>query len=422
MMNKTWVLWSVALCLATQTDAMSAQPQASRKPGSRTTAAHPDHIGESPWTLFAGIDLGFSNFSPYNNSLTEASRSGSHIGPRLLIAHYLDKWVLDGGLGYQFITNRGTNSDQSVNTANTRNVYLDFSPRYRLGSHWQLGPEFEYWLGTDKGLNPTIPGSDTIAEASNTSAWVGLQLAYEWMDSHKLRLGGRILTDLNVEGRNVNIFQVFFQMGFDLFGKGTTERPRNVEQINENDLDRASRYDSTPLTMSTPEPVATPWPDPVVMSTPSDPEPTPTPTPKATPEPVVIKQAPKVILTLDVNDLPFGFNDAKLPAANSARVRKIGAFLKKNGKSWKRMTVAGHTDDRGSKAYNLNLSRKRANTVKKLLTEGGAPASKIRAVGMGEDYPLEQARNESAWAKNRRVELEFQDVKDVVLIRKAMSE
>ncbi|MBC7397062.1 MAG: OmpA family protein [Bdellovibrionales bacterium] len=420
MMNKSWLLWGVAFCIATQMKALAA-PQAIRKLASPTSTQPLSHAGESPWTLFAGLDLGFSNFSPYNDSLTEAARSGSHIGPRLLIAHYTEKWVLDGGLGYQFIINRGTNSDRSVNTANTRNVYADFSARYRIGEHWQLGPEFQYWLGTDKGLNPTIPGSDTISELSNTSAWGGIQAVYEWMDTNKLRVGGRILTDLNVEGRTVNIFQVFFQFGFNFFGgPNASPRPKNVEQINENDLDRGSRYDAAPLPMITPEPAQTPWPDPVVMSTPSDPEPTPSPTPKATPEPVVIKKAPKVILTLDVNDLPFGYNDAKLPAANSARVRKIGAFLKKNNGSWKRVTVAGHTDERGSKAYNLNLAKRRADTVKKLLGEGGAPLSKIRAVGMGEDYPLNKGHNEAAWAKNRRVELEFQDVKDVVLIRKAM--
>lgn len=401
----------------------SSAMRAHRNPGSRSVNAPASTPGETPWTLFAGIDLGFSNYSAYNNSVTEAARSGAHLGPRLLVSHYTEKWVFDGGLGYQFITNKGTNADKSTNTANTRNVYLDFSPRYRLSPHWQFGPEFEYWLGTDKGLNPTIAGSDTIAEFANTSAWAGLQVVYEWMDSNKLRVGGRILTDLNVEGRTVNIFQAFFQIGFDVFG-GTVEtaRPRNTEQINEDDLDRSSRTNTTPLVMSTPEPVATPWPDPVVMSTPSDPDPTPTPRPKATPAPVVVKQAPKVVLTLDVNDLPFGFNDAKLPAANAARVRKIGAFLKKNAKSWQRLTVAGHTDERGSQAYNLKLSKRRADTVKKLLIDGGAPGKKIRAVGMGEDYPLEKGHNEAAWAKNRRVELEFQGVKDVVLLRKAMTD
>ena len=198
--------------------------------------------------------------------------------------------------------------------ASTRNVYLDFSPRYRLNPHWQVGPEFEYWLGTDKGLNPTIPGSDTIAETSNTSAWIGLQAIYEWMDSNKFRVGARALTDLNVQGRTVSIYQVFFQIGFDVFGGAVADtRPRNVEQINEQDLDRGTKYDPAPLPMSTPEPVATPWPvDPVVMSTPSAPEPVATPFPTATPKPVAKKAAPKVILTLDVNDLPFGFNDARL--------------------------------------------------------------------------------------------------------------
>ncbi|MCF7529363.1 OmpA family protein [Neisseria sp. ZJ104] len=50
--------------------------------------------------------------------------------------------------------------------------------------------------------------------------------------------------------------------------------------------------------------------------------------------------------------------------------------------------VIGHTDPRGSDAYNQRLSEQRAVTVGNLLVQGGAPASLIRAEGRGERQPV----------------------------------
>ncbi len=393
-----------------------------------------ENSGEAAWYLFLGADLGGSNYSAYNNSQTEAARSGSHLGGRLLLSHYSENWVFDGGAGIQFINNKGTNSDNSVNTDKTTNGFLTFSPRYRLGENFQLGPEFQYWVTTDKGLNATVTGSDLIDDSlTNTSAWLGAQLLYEW--GNKVRLGGRWMTDLNVPMRSVTVYQAFIQIGFDIFGSSSSveeSKPRkHYEQVTEDDLDRAEeKVKEEPLPMATPEPTpVTPEPEPVVMSTPEPPVPEATPemTPEPTPEPAPIveeapKPAPKMTVTLDVNDLPFGFDNATLPKSNAARVKNIGAFLKKHNSSWKKLLVSGHTDERGTKEYNQRLSQKRAQAVKTLLVSGGAPASKIRAVGLGETEPLDRRHNEKAWSKNRRVELEFFGVKDTMMIKKAMKQ
>jgi OmpA-OmpF porin, OOP family len=73
--------------------------------------------------------------------------------------------------------------------------------------------------------------------------------------------------------------------------------------------------------------------------------------------------------------------------------------------------VAGHTDERGDDAYNLDLSDKRAAAVVTYLTTHGSkhdpkPIDPKRLVsqGYGETQPLDRRSNEQAWAKNRRVD------------------
>ncbi|MEZ4401012.1 MAG: OmpA family protein [Kofleriaceae bacterium] len=66
--------------------------------------------------------------------------------------------------------------------------------------------------------------------------------------------------------------------------------------------------------------------------------------------------------------------------------------------------VQGHTDERGNDAYNLDLSTRRAAAVKRYLVDKGIAQSRLESQGYGETQPLDNRHNESAWAKNRRVE------------------
>ncbi|ODU09819.1 MAG: peptidoglycan-associated lipoprotein [Rubrivivax sp. SCN 71-131] len=70
-----------------------------------------------------------------------------------------------------------------------------------------------------------------------------------------------------------------------------------------------------------------------------------------------------------------------------------------------RMVVEGHTDERGSREYNLALGQKRAEAVLRALELLGASASRVEAVSFGEERPAAQGSNEEAWAQNRRAEL-----------------
>ena len=72
-----------------------------------------------------------------------------------------------------------------------------------------------------------------------------------------------------------------------------------------------------------------------------------------------------------------------------------------------RVTLQGHTDERGSREYNLGLGERRGNAVSSALQANGGSGSQVTVVSYGEERPTCTASNEDCWAKNRRVEIVY---------------
>jgi len=70
-----------------------------------------------------------------------------------------------------------------------------------------------------------------------------------------------------------------------------------------------------------------------------------------------------------------------------------------------KLTIEGHTDERGGREYNLALGQKRAESVAKALTLLGATDAQLEPVSFGKERPAVQGSDEAAWARNRRAEL-----------------
>ena len=67
-----------------------------------------------------------------------------------------------------------------------------------------------------------------------------------------------------------------------------------------------------------------------------------------------------------------------------------------------KLSVEGHTDERGGREYNLALGQKRAEAVRRSMTLLGVAESQIEAVSLGEEKPTCTEATEECWAKNRR--------------------
>jgi peptidoglycan-associated lipoprotein len=95
----------------------------------------------------------------------------------------------------------------------------------------------------------------------------------------------------------------------------------------------------------------------------------------------------------DITDASRATLDAKIPVLNA----NPGV----------RIRVAGHTDERGSDEYNLALGQRRAAAAKRYLVSRGVDAARIETVSYGEERPVTQGHDESAWSQNRRDEFEI---------------
>ena len=100
------------------------------------------------------------------------------------------------------------------------------------------------------------------------------------------------------------------------------------------------------------------------------------------------------------DDVFFEFDSAALlPEAQSLLMEKSEWLRNHPGVN---VVIEGHTDERGTIAYNLALGDRRAESVRAFLMELGVDTSRIRTVSYGEENPIDPDQTESAWAKNRR--------------------
>lgn len=130
--------------------------------------------------------------------------------------------------------------------------------------------------------------------------------------------------------------------------------------------------------------------------------PAPAPAPMVMVAPVVVAVAPPAPAPVAVVPMPqrvtfsadtlFGFDKAAVRPEGKAALDDLSNKL--NGTTFEAITVEGHTDRKGSTAYNQTLSSERANSVKAyLVTQGKIDPTKIRAVGKGESMPVTKAED-----------------------------
>jgi len=102
--------------------------------------------------------------------------------------------------------------------------------------------------------------------------------------------------------------------------------------------------------------------------------------------------------------VPFQFDrDALTPAAKED-LDKFAAEVKTDKRFF--VAVEGYTDSTGSADYNAALSRRRAyRVVEYLVAKHDIPVFRIHMIGLGPERPVDEARNRTARAKNRRVEV-----------------
>lgn len=156
-------------------------------------------------------------------------------------------------------------------------------------------------------------------------------------------------------------------------------------------------------------PVARPAPPPPSAGSGSAPPPEP-PRPVSEPVPVPPEPIPEdAVGSKSLDDLNresplepvfYELDSSELSSAGQATLQENAGTLKKYG-TWQ-ITIEGHADERGSAEYNLALGERRALIARDYLVSLGIPATRVRTVSYGKEFPFDPAHDEAAWSKNRR--------------------
>lgn len=114
-----------------------------------------------------------------------------------------------------------------------------------------------------------------------------------------------------------------------------------------------------------------------------------------------------VARALSIQVVNFELDKALIPEVNKPFLDRAATIIQEVPNM--ELMIIGHTDNQASNAYNMNLSRDRAEAVKEYLVSKGVDASKLTTKGMGESDPIADNSTEQGRFRNRRIEFTVYD-------------
>ena len=120
----------------------------------------------------------------------------------------------------------------------------------------------------------------------------------------------------------------------------------------------------------------------------------------------VVKPGPNATGNLAQRSVYFDYDSFSVKEEYKPVVQAHAKFLVENPTS--RAYLEGHTDERGSREYNLALGQKRADAVRRIMSVLGEKDNQIESVSYGEEKPKNSGHDETAYAQNRRADIVYQ--------------
>lgn len=263
-------------------------------------------------------------------------------------------WVADVGLGLHNHILTQKGRDSDV----IQSLYTEVAGRYLFANKWQVGAIWNTLLD-----NPDRYKSNT----ENLASFIGVQALKEfaWSDKYLVRAGARAMTDVGISGATINTIMAEVQVSI-----GSPEKVAEVQ--------------AEPIQVATAPHLAT-----------------------------------RAMETIQIEPGPVNFesDSTRLAEGSQQYLRRLARVLADNQHLFDRVEVVGHTDQRGTDTYNDKLSLRRAETILSALVKAGVTKTQVDAVGKGKTELLTQSTAPSALARNRRVQLQFEGVKNQVALK-----
>lgn len=300
----------------------------------------------SGFVPFVGAGLGYMDRS----SRYETEGVASDI--RMLGSYYFSgtPYIADLGLGI-----RQQSYSQSIGGKETTSGTLEAALRYEVQEKISIGGLFQVMAG--KGSH--------VGANSDNAQFIGIQAMKELpvkLDFPAvLRLGGRVMTDVNVSKEQVSFAMLDVAIGFP-----------EVQTVARNEK---NKY----------RPVA-----------------------KIEPTKIILQGE----LLKDARNSQFKIDSSEIALSQREYLNKFAMAYSNKTHIASRLHIVGHADDTGTSQHNMQLSKKRAEQVFQNLKNAGVPASMMSIDWKGESMPIVFGGTETQRSLNRRVEIQFIDVKD----------
>lgn len=148
--------------------------------------------------------------------------------------------------------------------------------------------------------------------------------------------------------------------------------------------------------------------DAVVQPVAAAPAPAPAPPPAAqsTVKSVVLHPLDDPQSVLAGRSIYFEYDSYEVATAGRALIEGHSQYLRAHASA--QLKLEGHADERGGREYNLALGQKRADAVRRAMELLGVAEKQMEAVSFGKEKPAALGHDEASWAKNRRVDVNYQ--------------
>lgn len=347
--------------------------------------------------IFGGVDLGLIFTAPKSNvyKLVESSQLGFAPIFKFGGSVFTRRIILDAGLGLQYAKYGGTLlalplpdefgdiEFRPVNTTYSNSqtaMYIETAGRLRFKEKYQAGLLANVIFSTKTAGFSSVPDLD---QTEKYNAFIGPQFVYETtIKNYISRFNASFALSLTSSERSIYVASVGASVGSYIIDPVTVVKTQTERKFKT----------------------------------------------KVTREVIQLKAqsaevTDNVSFIFDSQMVNFKLNSSELNPKSEGFINALGEMFARERDLFGKLVIEGHTDSRGSPAYNAKLSATRARAVLGQLEKAGVPRSSMEAAGLGSTQLLVNPEvNEVDYARNRRVEIRILGLKDARAIQKQVEE